>query len=226
MLNPNMLRIFYTVLIGLLAGSLPAQEAPDSVRLSGRFAFTEGLYLTWESVQQNQPDHPLEALPGLWVDNPETRLARLAEEGSAATAIDPLELVAIGRDSLLFLRLDEMPPARGVVYFSGLWVQGRICLYRYEREETRMVEIKAYNPQTGRPFRSGKVPRDVTLEVYVMVDFSSGRRAELDRTTLFDWIGDDARLLDQVRRLPEADLDLFRVLQAYNRRNPAFIRMP
>lgn len=224
MLNPFMLRIIYTVLIGLSAGSLPAQNATDSVRLSGRFVFAEGLYLNWESVRQNRPDHSLEALPDLWVANPETRLARLAEEGSEATAVDPLDVVAIGRDSLLFLRLDEMPPANGVVYFSGLWVQGRICLYRYERQETRMVEIKAYNPQTGRPFRSGKVPRDVTVEVYVMVDFPSGQRMELDRTTLFDWIGDDTRLLDQVRQLPEADLDLFRVLQTYNRRNPAFIR--
>lgn len=222
-----MLRILYIVLIGLsLSGSLPAQPAADSIRFDGRFVFAEGLYLSWESVRQNRPDHPLEALPGPWVANPETRLARLGETAGEAAPVVPADVLAIGRDSLLFVRLEEMPPAGGVVYFSGLWVQGRICLYRYEREETRLVEIKAYNPQTGRPFRSGKVPRDVLVEAYVMIDFSSGRRLELDRTALFDWIGDDDLLLNQVRNLPEADLDLFRVLQTYNRRNPVFIKPP
>jgi len=224
-LNPAILRIFYTIIFCLLlASSLPGQEKGDSVLLSGRFAFAEGIYLSWEAVQQNRPDQPLDVLPELWVVNQETRLARQGAAMEESLPIDLADVVAIGRDSLLFLRLEEMTPKAGIVFFSGLWVQGRICLYRYEREETRMVEIKAYNPQPGRPFRTGKVSRDVLVEVYVMVDFLSGRRRELDRASLFEWIANDPRLLEQVRQLPAADLDLFRVLQTYNRRNPAFIR--
>lgn len=188
------------------------------------FLFSQGIYLSHDAVLQNQPDLTWEEIEADLACNPASGLARLAAlQTREGQKVAPEDVFALCRDSLLYVRVEDPEVEKEVQLFGALLTQGSLCLYRYEKEETRMVTIKAYNPLTGKPFRSGQVPRKEWVERWKLFNLETGATADLTHKNLFEWIGNDTELAEQARSMPEEDLDMGRLIQAYNRRNPVFV---
>lgn len=220
----HLYRLKYVALLLALIWTclLPAQRQE---RLTPRFIFSGGVYLSLESVQQNQPDLQWDEVEATLATNPEKGLARLAElrRKAGGGKIPPETVYALGADSLLYVKIEADSLEKEVQLFGGLLIQGKYSLYRFEKVETRMVTINAYNPLTGKPFRSGRVPRKETVEIWMLYNLASGAVAEMTRDNVFEWISDDPELLQQVQAMPGQDIDWGRVLQTYNRRNPVYV---
>lgn|GEM_PF-2048834 len=201
---------------------LPAQKQE---RLTPRFIFSSGIYLSLESVQQNRPDLQWPDVEAILASNPEKGLARLAalRRKDNGSVVPPETVYALARDSMLYVHIEVDSLEKEVQLFGGLLIQGKYSLYRFERQEMRMVTINAYNPLTGKPFRSGQVPRKQTVEIWMLYDIVSGAVAELTRNNVFEWVADDPELLQQLQSTPTEDIDWGRVLQTYNRRNPVYV---
>lgn len=205
--------------------SVPLRGQNTSVMLTPRFIFSGGIYLSLDAVQHNRPDYRWQEMQASLATNPESGMARVAyirhKTGGANLPLD--SIYAIGRDSLLYVRLEEDSLRQGVRRFAALLLQGRICVYRLEREEVRMVEMSAFNPVTGRPFRKAKVPRKEYVEVLYLFDFTTGDRAELNRDNLFRWVAEDAFITESIEALSPEELDFIRITETFNRRHPVFI---
>lgn len=220
--HPYRLKYVALLLALICWGLLPAQQQE---RLTPRFTFSGGIYLSLESVRQNRPDLKWDEVEATLATNPEKGLARLAElrRKAGGEKLPPETVYALGADSLLYVRIEADSLEEEVQLFGGLLIQGKCSLFRFEKEETRMVTISAYNPLTGKPFRSGRVPRKETVEVWMLYNPSSGAVAEMTRSNVLEWIADDPELLRQVQTMPTQDIDWGRVLQTYNRRNPVYV---
>ena len=128
-------------------------------------------------------------------------------------------------DRLLQRLRAELPEAAHAMAFAGLRVRGRICYYAYDVEETKMIEIAAYNPLTGRPFRKGAVARKEAVTREEMLHFEDGRQSPFHKEAFLDWIADDPQLWRTVAELPEEELKekLYKCLLIYDDRNPAYV---
>lgn len=211
-------------LAAMLCCFLLSGQRNKSVILNARFIFSRGIYLSHDALQNNSPDLQWSEMDASLATNPESGMARVAYIRNKAGGADvPLDSVyAIVRDSLVYLRLQEDSLDDGVQRFAALLLQGRISVYRLERQEVRMVEIAAFNPTTGRPFRKAKVPRKEYVEVLYLFDFTTGKRAELNRENLFEWVAGDEFIADKIRELPAEELDFIRIIETFNSRHPVF----
>ena len=146
------------------------------------------------------------------------------------TKKDSGELVAssslwgFSKGGVPYLRVQPEHTLPGASLFSALQFTGRVSYFGYPEDSTRQVTITAYNPLTGRPFREGKVPRTESYLREFILDVKSGTIAPLTWANLRPWVRDDEELLQQAERVPEEELDLIRILQAYDRRNPLYIK--
>lgn len=216
------------VLILLLAW--PAGGQSDSAKLEAAFRFQDGVYLSLESLRQNQPDYRWQDIQGQLAANAEYYRAQ-AEYLSVKGSRDTL---ACGRvwgivlDGLPYICLAHKASQGQNMRFAGLRVRGRISYYEYERKEQRLVEITAYNPLTGRPFRRGNITKKETVAEARILHLPSGKMGPLDRPTLLQMIQDDRQLYRTVDELPEnASVEkLYKCVLIYDDRNPMFLPVP
>lgn len=212
----------------LLPAWLIAQA--DSAQLKAAFRFQDGVYLSIASFQANQPDYQWKEVKAKLAANAESYRAQ-------AEYIRPDKEAPLLRDDIWGIVLDGLPYIRipdtvtedsSVLHFAGMRVRGRICYYEYEREEERLVEIKAYNPLTGRPFRRGNISKRETINESRILHLPTGQQGALDRSTLLSMIGDDAKMYRTVEELPEsASTDmLYKCVLIYDDRNPIFMPVP
>ncbi len=213
------------ILICFCLGAMPLFAQNDSVKLRDNFRFGNGVFLTFESFRQNQPDYQWEELETTMVTNTETLISRVASF-RLKEAAQPLDLSTIwgfSIDGFPFIRVDTLIEAGNAALFSGLQVRGNICYFSYDREVTKKVEISAYNPLSGKPFRTAKVARKEAVLIEMMLRFQTGEISELSRQNLLSWISDDQELHRQIIRMSAGEVDLVRALLLYNERNPAWI---
>lgn len=202
----------------------------DSSQLKAAFRFQDGVYLSVASFRANQPDYRWKAVKAKLAANAESYRAQ-------AEYIRPANAAPLPKDSIWGIVLDGLPYIRipesltkdtTVLNFAGMRVRGRICYYEFEREEERLVEIKAYNPLTGRPFRSGNISKRVIINEARILHLPTGRQGALDRPTLLGMIGDDKQLTRTVQELPDSagTEKLYKCVLIYDDRNPIFIAVP
>ena len=124
-----------------------------------------------------------------------------------------------------FIRLPGTATNKQAVSFAGLRVRGRICYYTYEVEKTEMIEIAAYNPLTGRPFRKGSIPRKVSAVQEKILHFEDGRRSTFSQEGFLEWIEDDQQLWRTVADLSDEEVQekLYKCLLIYDDRNPVYV---
>ena len=81
--------------------------------------------------------------------------------------------------------------------------------------------MAAYNPLTGRPFRTGKVLREKEILVERMLSFETGQLADFNLENFKTWIADDSTLLKSFLELTPAEQQekLFKTLLIYDDRN-------
>jgi hypothetical protein len=210
----------------LLAFSCQIALAQDSTRFTQRLRLQDGVYLSLQSFQGNRPDWRWNELRVTMVVNEETAAARVRSLHHLGEdrVLKPSDIWGFTYDGIPYLRLDRNAGADSAVIFSGLLVRGRICLYVFEEEVTRMVKITAYNPATGRPFRTGEVPRKEWLEIWEMLDFHSGVTQPFTRENFLKWARGDEALVRQIEAMNADDIDLFRAVETYNERNPVYFK--
>ncbi len=206
------------------AAGLPAQT--DSVRLSNAYRFQDGLYRSHAAFLADQPDISWDEVDAQVFVNEVSFQARLGDlrRKDDGTVIPAASLWGFSRDGVPYLHVDPEKRSRGVEHFAGLQYTGRVSYFGFPEDSTSLVTIKAYNPLTGKPFREGKVERTETYLKEFILLVETGEIRPLAWEYLRPWIDNDEELLQQTAQVREKDLDLIRIIQAYDRRNPFFMK--
>lgn len=206
----------------------PLFAQKDSVLLTKNFKFKDGVYLDFQSFRGNQPTYSWIQLDGSLVTNPQTFITKvdyLYFKRHREREIDLSEVWGLCLGGIPYIRVEEKPEEDGIVEFAGLRVRGKICYYTFEEEITRMVVIKAYNPLTGRPFRTGEVPTQETVVRERMLKFFDGTIKAFNVINFLAWIQDDQQLWSTLSDMPAEEVEekLFKSLLIYDDRNPVFV---
>ncbi len=204
---------------------LGAQD--DSVLVTKNFKFKDGVYLTFDAFQQNLPDYTWEQAEGRMVTNADTYLTKiewLRTKDSLNKKHIPLHQIwGVCVGGIPFIRTPIHQP--DYVLFAALRVRGKICYFAYEEEAIEQVVISAYNPLTGKPFRSGKVDNKVYRRIEKMLHFNHGEVMDFTPENFLKWIIDDPKLTETVKGLSQEEIQekLFKCLLIYVDRNPVYI---
>ncbi len=204
--------------------SVGAQE--DSILVDQSFVFENGVYRTFTAFQQNRPDIAWEDIQTNWITNPQTLMTQVEYiiEKESGEMIDLEGVWGIVIDATPYIQIQQIDKPLPV--FAGFRVWGNICYFAYEEEVMIKVPIKAYNPNTGRPFRSGFVKREETVLRERILRFETGEMADFNYDTMLEWVENDRTLWRALDSLSpeEAEERLFRTLLIYDERNAVYIR--
>ncbi len=200
----------------------------DTVYLSKNFKFHDGVFLTFEEFKNNTPTYNWDDVVVGIYSNPQNFIAqihflKIKKEGEE-------EMEEINLDEVWGISLDGIPYARlpkealnkeEVTVFAGLRLRGKICYYEYEEYVMRKISMSAYNPNTGKPFRTMAVDRKVKVIHQNMLHFETGETAVFSIENFKKWILDDEKLLKSVEDLKpnQVDQKLFKCLLIYDDRN-------
>lgn len=223
----NLLKILFTgVLVTAACFVLSAQR----VEVTPTFRFSDGVYLSFESFQRNQPDLVWSDLVRRSITNPETLVTQVEYIKNKETKADlPLqEIWGICMDGLPFLRIPEDSIYKALSTFAGLRVAGNINYFSYENRVEKEYKIAAYNPLNGEPFRRATVKRPVTVFVEKVMDFETGQVYPFNEASMRKLMKKDPQLLTVLSELDaseeEYEEQLFRLLMSYNRRHRVFFK--
>ncbi|MFK7935734.1 MAG: hypothetical protein AB8G22_19630 [Saprospiraceae bacterium] len=221
-------RLCASAFILLIAQFAFAQS--DSLLITKNFKFKDGLYLSAESFQRNEPDLQWQEVRANVFSNPQTFLTQIdnfrLRDTSQYKLLTINEVWGVSLDGIPYLQLANGSTNSELPTFAGLQVRGRLCYFEYEKTEETNVLIQAYNPLNGRPFRSGYVKRTVPVLYQKILNFSTGEIVSFDKANLLDQMEGDSKLYKTVEQLTvnEVDEKLFKCLLIYDDRNPAFIK--
>ena len=214
------------------AALLPAQSPPnptglDTVLLDNGFAFADGLYTDFAALKANIPTYTWDEVYAQLFANPQTFVARLHSldhrAGQRPIAADSLWGIVL--EGVPYIRVSaDAHPGTGVP-FVGLKVRGRLAYFTWESKEEQEVQIRAYNPVNGRPFRTGTVRKEVPVFYEQLLHFTDGRVEPFDVATVLTAIRSDDKLHRTLRELPEAQAwdQLYKTVLVYDDRNPFYL---
>lgn len=199
---------------------------PDSLLLTKNFKFNDGIYLTFSDFQKNQPSFTWEEVNSRMATSDEGFVAQVEFIRKNQQALDLQQIWGICIGGIPYIRLPKGEVTESATVFVGLRVRGKICYFKYKDEEVDTVEVKAYNPLNGRPYRQAKVPVERTVQNEKMLDFQTGEIAEFTPQNFLDWIRDDRQLWNTVSELEPQDAEekLFRCLLIYVDRNAVYLK--
>ncbi|MEL6923671.1 MAG: hypothetical protein AAFO94_06440 [Bacteroidota bacterium] len=216
-----MKQLLVILFIGM-AGMLTAQDG--MVELTKNFVFRDGIYLSFESFKNNQPDLSWERMQLNGYTNPETLMTQVIEIETDTGALDLSRTWGLCIDGTPAIRVRD---SMGMMtYYAALLWRGKICYYYYERDVEKKVKVSAYNPLTGKPFRTAFVSRKLPTIFEKMLDWETGEEALFTVDNFKKWIADDEDLLLKLNEMTEAQADeiLLELLQNYSDRNVVFVR--
>lgn len=221
------LSVFPLLTFVLFANILFGQT--DTVYLSKNFKFHDGVFMTFEDFKNNTPTYIWEDVEAGIHSNPQNFLAQMyylrtkveKDEAVEAKEIDLENIWGISLDGIPYVRLSKEALNKENTVFAGLKLRGKICYYEYEDFEMRKIPMSAYNPVTGKPFRTMNVERKFKVTHKNMLHFQTGETAVFSIENFKKWIVDDKKLLKTVEDLTpkEVDKKLFKCLLIYDDRN-------
>lgn len=197
--------------------------------LNRDYQFRDGLYLTYAAFQSDAPDYTVDQLEGRLVTNDETGLTKSDYLGikrdTGAVDIDLSQVWGICLDGVPYIRLTDKGKEEGFATFAKLKVRGAICYFTFETTEPKYVEVKAYNPLNGKPFRKARVKNMEQVDNKMMLRFDTGEVRLFNKENLLAWIEHDAQLTEAVQAItPEKEEEqLYRSLLIYDDRHPVYI---
>ena len=215
------MRIFFSFFIFSFALSDNAQVSGEVV--SKNFHFKDGIYLHFSSFQTDSPDISWEDVEAVIITNPQTSLTVIDSlrwrKSGRAISID--SIWGFSRNGVPSIRIPEQEISKSLPTFAALKLRGKICYFTYPDYRMREVFVAAYNPLTGRPFRTGKVLREKEILVERMLSFETGQLADFNLENFKTWIADDSTLLKSFLELTPAEQQekLFKTLLIYDDRN-------
>lgn len=202
----------------------------DTILLTKNFKFEDGLYLSFESFQRNQPDLKWEQVRAQVFSNPQTFITQIETiKLKDTTRHKPLfiyDIYGISLDGIPYLQLAKGATDSELPTFAGLQVRGKLCYFEYEKTEETNVKIQAYNPLNGKPFRTGFVKRTIPVLYPKILNFNTGEIVSFDKENLLNQIVEDRQLSKTIKNLTAQEVEekLFKCLLIYDDRNPAFIK--
>lgn len=204
-------------------GSALSQDSARPV-LSPAFRFKDGIYFSFEECKADKPRYSWQELSGHLVSNGKTLLAKVEKlvniQSGTNVSLDSLWGLSI--DGIPYIKVDANPK---FTTFAGFSARGALCTFSYETDTLQQVEIVAYNPVTGRPFRKGAVKNKERLQHTRMLRWEDGRTADFTRNVFTEWIADDPQLQKTLKDLSpdEAEKKLFKSLLIYNDRHIVYL---
>lgn len=200
--------------------------AQDSARFDKHFRFVDGCFLSWEAFRQNRPELPIDSVRVVSFTNPRTRrtvIDRIHTLGGVPVQPDSVQVFV--RKGIPYLAVRTSWTGDTTTAFVPLKVRGKICYFTWTDTEMNWTRIQAWNPKTGKPFRTGRVPVAKEVVRQQLLHFPSGKRVPFHRDGLASLVADDAEVLAQVRSLsPDADpRRLYQLLLLYDERNPIYL---
>ena len=206
-------------------GKVLGQEEQDTARITQTFQFNDGIYLSFESFQRNEPDiswFGLEASSIISDSKKTIKIDWLKRKAGDQDLIPMDSIWGICLNGLPYIQVENSQHPFG--FFTAIRVRGQICYFLYESKTTEMVEIKAYNPLTRRPFRKANLPREVDIELSKMLHFESGVILPFNKENFLSWIEDDPELWRTVNGFDEKEAKekLFKCLLIYDDRHPIY----
>ncbi len=221
-----MIKLLNTILFCLLA-SLILKGQADSVVLTKNFNFEDGVYMTFEAFQKNEPTFLWKDLRSNLVANPQTFMAQVEYleliDSNALINLDEVWGISLG--GLPYIRLEKGTVKRALTNFAALKVRGKICYFEFETLETVQIAMPVYNPITRKPFRMAMVERDINIVHQRILDFETGMIKTLNVENLKSWVKDDTQLINALESLgDDADEKLFKCILIYDDRHEIYIK--
>ena len=196
------------------------------VLVTKNFKFNDGIYLTFEAFQQNRPDY-------LWTEvnhqvfiNGDSFISK-AEDFILASGkkIPAADVWGYTYNGIAYIRIDAKEEAFAT--FSAIRVRGELSYFIYTEEVEKWVEINAYNPLDGRPFRTGKVLTKENVTREKILHFQTGMIEDFSLTNFLRIVETkDIQLWNALKDLPaaEAQEKLFKCLLIYDDRHEVFTK--
>ena len=105
-------------------------------------------------------------------------------------------------------------------------VRGKICYFAFEQLQQQEIPMSAFNPVTGRAFRTSTITQDILIKKEQMLDFETGAISDFSKRNLIDWVAQDKALVKSIQALSddEADEKLFKCLLIFDDRNPIYLK--
>ena len=192
---------FISALIALFGASLFGQ---DSVVLTKNFRFADGVYFSIAELRANQPGLPLDSMKLDFITNPQTSLTQLnaifLKKHTPQVSVDSIWAICL--DGIPSIRVPKEEINKSLPNFAALKLRGKICYFTYPDYRQKTIRVAAYNPLTGKPYRTGKVVRDEEVIVEKMLHFQTGEVADYTVLKLVVWIQDDPLLVETIAELP------------------------
>lgn len=201
----------------------------DSVWVEKNFKFEDGIYMSYKSFKNNKPDYLWEDVRSNLYSNPQTYMAqveRIEVLDSAGDSINVDSMWGLSIAGIPYIKLKKGEIKKPNTNFAAIRLRGKICYFAFDDYETKSVEIKAYNPYTGQPFRKGSVETKEKIKYERMIWFDDGRIEDFNKANFLNWIADDESLYETVSLLTEEEAKekLFKALLIYDDRNPVYIK--
>ncbi len=210
--------------IFILLPSLAWSQADSLALLSKNFKFEDGIYLSFEDFQQNQPAVAWDSLYARLHTNPQKLMTLVDTIHYKNSAKKVGRLWGFSLGGIPYINLMESNEA-GLEKFAGLKVRGDICYYLTEESYEKSETITAYNPLTGVPFRQAEIVTEKERERPFILSFETGESVDFNTDNFLDWIKEDKQLVMTVNNLPLQDRNdkLFKCLLIYLDRNPRYV---
>lgn len=214
------------LVISLVCFNYLVYGQPDSLLLTKNFKFNDGIYLAFSDFQKNQPSFTWEEVNSRMATSDEGFVAQVEFIRKNQQVLDLQRVWGICIGGIPYIRLPKGEVTEAATVFAGLRVRGKICYFKYKDEEVDTVEVKAYNPLNGRPYRQAKVPVERTVQNEKMLNFQTGEITEFNTKNFLNWIQDDRQLWNTVSELSPEDAEekLFRCLLIYVDRNAVYLK--
>lgn len=221
------MRILLISILCLIFTNVLTAQGDSIVYLSKNFKFKDGVFLNFEDFKNNTPTYEWKEVEAGLFSNPQNFMAQMhflkikPNDNSSEKEIDLEEIWGISIDGIPYVRLEKEILNKENTIFAGLKLRGKICYFEYEEYVMRRIPMSAYNPVTGKPFRTMKVNRKVKVIHKNMLHFETGEMAVFSAENFSKWIQDDKKLLETVKDLKPQEVKdkLFKCLLIYDDRN-------
>jgi hypothetical protein len=198
----------------------------ESLLITKNFKFQDGIYLTLQDLQKNQPNYNWNQVTANLASSDEGFIVQVETISIAEQALDLQQIWGICIKGMPYIRVPKGERTKAATVFAGLRVRGKICYFDYEEAVQEMREMKAYNPVTGRVFRTATLPVEKTVQRQQILHLETGEVVNFTKANFLNWIEDDRPLWNTVAELQPAEVreKLFKCLLIYVDRNPVYLK--
>lgn len=189
-------------------------------QLAQNFKFENGVYVSFEAFQQNQPTYKGGMIEGNFFINQNTKQAKIEyiRLKESKENLDLEQMWAVVIKGIPYIKVTPNLPKHSLKVFAAMEVRGNICYYAYDDIENKAIPFKVYNPVIGKPFRTTILKRDIPLIREKMLKFETGEVVDFNYQNLLDWLAKDTDITKALKSLgaKQAEEKLFDALLLYN----------